>query len=238
MGTLIRGLWQVISLLPGGKRNVPPPGMVLVFNELPPEALLKKLIETYIEVYALPPWNEKWKPEKVKAKLQAEVSGGILVLLWKEGMVAGFSWGAIITPQEVIPRVVASFPELNEEEAKRGLERLLPLLPPRIFYWDEIALLPPFRKGLEPLRLLILPPLQFAWKNRIRVVLFRTTPAAKIVPLARFMGFEKIFEREVSGMIEIYLYLPDILPLLRIAQAADAHLVSWVMSVLYRAGIK
>jgi len=225
-------VWRVVSRLLPRSRIIPPENFK-VFYEVPPEPFLSETVQAFRAVYALPPWNEEWASEAVETKLRREVSArGVIALLFQEGRVAGFSWGAVTDPEGIIPRVVASFPK-QVEEASRGLtEGLLPLLPDRFFFWDEIALLPEARGGLEPIRWLTLPVLQFAWNQGVRGVLFRSTPEAKIVRLTRLLGFQVIWRREVRGLEEIYLFLSDLKPILTLAQRVDSRQVAKVMKLL------
>lgn len=228
-------VWRVVSwFLP--RREIALPRNILVFQKTPPEEYLRKLIKAFQEVYSAPPWDEDWSPKRVQEKLHQELLGGVLVLLMGKNQrrVTGFSWGAIISPEGVIPRVAASFPK-QPKEATQGLkEKLIPLLPPHFFYWDEIALCPEARGGIEPIRRLTLPLLKFARDEGVKSVLFRTTPEAKIVSLTRLLGFQPIFRRKVKGLKEMYLYLSDLRPILRFAQHANAHQVGKIMRILSR----
>ncbi len=201
---------------------------------MPQKELLEGLVRAFQVIYSMPPWNEDWLPRKVEDKLRQELQEGILVLLLKEPYeVVGFSWGAVISPTAIIPRIVASFPK-DTKEPSEGLEYLISRLPKKFFYWDEIALLPKAQTGLKPLRWLTLSVLQFAREKGVKSVLFRTTSGSKVVRLARFMGFRKVFARRVGGVEEIYLYLEDLEPFLKIAEVADIRKVVMVMKLLAR----
>lgn len=220
-------MWEIVSwLLPRQKIGLPE--NVLVFHEIPPKKLLQELVRAFQKVYAASPWNENWPPEKVEKKLRQELPGGVLVLILRKGKVVGLSWGAIVAPQEIPPRIEASFPG-EVEETKKGLEKVLAFLPTRLFYWDEIALLPGARGGLEPIRQLILPVLEFSREKGVKSILFRTTPESSIVRLAYLMGFFPIFRRSVGGVEELYLYLSNLQPFLQVARRGNMRQVARIM---------
>lgn len=228
-------VWRVVSLfLPDREIKLPPNAMV--FKELPQEALLKKLVRAYQRVYREDSsWAEEWPAEEIETKLRGELPGGVLVLLLdKSQEVVGFSWGAIVEVEGVIPRIVASFPGRPDEAAQGLEEKLLPLLPKRFFYWDEIGLVPEVRGGLESIRSLTRPLLKFAQEQGVRSVLFRTNPEAKIVSFTRLMGFCPIFRRSVEEKEELYLFLSNLHPILKIAQSLNGRKAKRIMRILSR----
>jgi hypothetical protein len=228
---LVVWLWKVVSwFLP--REKVPVPGNVLVLRELPEGDMLNGLVQAFQTVYSAPPWNEDWSPVRVGNKLRQELREGVLVLLLEGPCeVVGFAWGAVIPPVAIIPRIVASFPQETEEPSE-GLKDLISRFREKLLYWDEIALLSKAQRGLEPLRWLTLPVLQFAQEQGVKSVLFRTTPGSKVVGLTRFLGFRRVFARKIGDLEEIYLYLEDLRPFLKITEFADSRKVAAVMKLL------
>ena len=227
-------IWRIASWFFLIWKKIVIPQNTLVFDKMPPKESLERLIKSFQKVYYEFPWNENWPAEKVKKKLKEELKDGELVILEQSEEVKGFAWGAIVNPSMVIDRVIASFPgDINKEETQKQMDLLMGRLPQKFFYWDEIGLLSNARGGLESIRRLILPLLQFANRKRAKSILFRTTSGSKIIRLAQLMGFKIVFRRQLGGRIkEIYLFLSDLQPLLTLAERADSHLVAKLMILL------
>jgi hypothetical protein len=213
-----------------GKEPIKTPPNFLTFQELPTdEELLKSLLLAYCQVFSEPPWQERHQPEKVLAKLKRELSGNparlVVMLGDKTNPVAGFCWGSVISPQEIPDRIIQARFE-NVEEGKVNTEKLLKLLGEKpILYIDELAVLSPFRRKIAPIQFLLRPLLELGWQAGICQALFWTSASSKIRPLATYMGFYPLTKIEDL----VFMFNPDFLPLLKIAQNLDSKRIARIM---------
>lgn len=150
------------------------------------------LAKAYQEVFAAPPWNEKWSEEDVLEKLKRETDhpGSVTVLMkGRDRSVQGFSWGRLLETKDLESEATPALgkkPEgLWDHVSKHAGERL--------FYFHEIAILPQARAGVDPIRFLIRPGLKLANQDGVHQDLFWSTPESKIVRIALLFGYEQVF---------------------------------------------
>jgi hypothetical protein len=207
-----------------------------IFSRLPEDTTLRAgLVKAYQTVFGEPPWKEEWPEEKILIKLQRELTGhSFLVLMQGDEKfpVGGFSWGAVVpvgTLETRIGQALLKQPTgLTKILQNRGMDEVL--------YFDEFAILRPFRRGLEPIRFLLRPGLELGlgYQNRMHQALFWSIPNSKIVPIALYVGFEPVFQFEAEGKEIIFLLNPNFLPLLKIAQSVKGKRIAQLMKVISR----
>jgi len=199
--------------------------------------LKEKVAEAFIKVFSERPWNENWLKEEVLAKMDRELTENsfIVVLRGNENFpVAGFCWGRILKVDELETHIE---PALGVKPI--GLENSIRKLAgkdERILYFHEFAILRQFRRGIEPLRFLLLPSLQFGWLQGVNKTLFWTSPESKIFPLSLYMGYRPILETKAKEKKIYFMYNPDFRSLLNIAQRIKERRVAKIMrftSVFY-----
>lgn len=198
------------------------------------QLILSGLIRAYKKVFSENPWYENWQEDEIFLKIKEELKGekSFLVIIRgnEEWPVAGFAWGAIISLNEVEIRAEKALGQLPSglleiiKKEKKG---------DKILYFDEFAIISSFRKGLEPIRFLLKPALEFGVKEKVFQTIFWSTPESKVVPLARFMGYKTIFEclPEKKKNKIIFLYNPNFQPLLKIAQKINSKDVARFMRI-------
>ena len=180
------------------------------------------LVSAYRTVFAEPPWNESWTAQAIQEKIAREVTDDLsfltLMLGPNEAEVHGFSWGAVIRADNLLARVTLALDKEPDDLKglvtalnRRGVERLV--------YFDEFAISASARGGIEPVRFLFRPGLSLGRKENARGVLFWSTPQSKIVPLARLMGFEFIFETQMGKLPVGFLFTPDLEAMLKVTQS-------------------
>ncbi len=106
-----------------------------------------------------------------------------------------------------------------------------------LLYADEFGVLKKFQNGVEPLRGLLRPWLEWGWHAyRIRACLFWTTPASPIYKLALYMGFEPVFrtQMEDGGKEIVFLLNRDFRPLLKVAQNMNGRQIARIMMAVSR----
>lgn len=209
-----------------------------VFSRLPTKTLLRSgLIRAYQQIFSQPPWEENWSEEKVLAKIEREIrirGRSFLVLMagTKEWPVAGFSWGAIVPLSAVEKRIASALgvdPKGLVEDILR--ERRVK----ELVYFDELAILPSFRGGLEPLRGLVRPGLELGYAQGIKQTLFWSTPESKIVPLVLGMGYEPLPISITRGEKKIiFLFNPNFIPLLKILQRFGGKKIAKILRIVSR----
>ncbi|GEM_PF-2952241 len=153
-----------------------------------PKRIKEEVIDLYIFIFSLPPWEEKWERNEVKEKLEKDFQGenSFLTILEKDGKVVGFSWGKIIKAKEIKERVKRALGievnlELNEEEF--------------VLYYDEIAIDPKSRLGLKSLRMVGDPGSRLAEEIGVKKTIFWSSPKSVIVKIVmKILGFKVIKE--------------------------------------------
>ena len=190
-----------------------------------PKKFKKEVLLCYQKIFSEPPWSENWEDEEVLRKLEKELKGGksflSIMLNNQNNMVVGLCWGAIINPNNIKERIdTISNESLNKLEnylEKRGIDKVL--------FFDELGILKNFRGGVNPLRFLTLPGFEIGYKNNVKQAIFWSTPASKIVPFMKLLGFKTIIK---EGKIVI-LYSRNFTSVLKIARNIKA---GWLMGFL------
>lgn len=225
--SLIRIIWRGITFfLPISKTEkaiIPGPKKFLTFSGLPSSLkFLSDLTKTYQKVFADSPWRENWKEKDVINKLKREADNPPFFLVLMQGdeksPIEGFSWGGIVSAKglenKILPVLGVKPKGLEKELQNRGIDKIL--------YFYEIAILPQFRGGLNPLRFLIRPGFELGYRNNVNQALFWSTPMSKIVPLSLYFGYEIIFRcRDAKDHEIIFLFNPDCIPFLKVLQNID-----------------
>jgi len=210
-----------------------------------PESILKSLALAFQTVFSLPPWNEKlWKEALVRKKVYTEIgteSNPVLTVKMGDSKfpICGFSWGAIIKTTSVASRVIRGLllsSDIEYEQDIRSqaqeLEKILTEKGEQILFYDEFAILPGYRSGVDPIRFMFRPGFEMAFEQGVRRVIFWSTPESKIVPLAIFMGFQPILKLDIGEKRIVFLYSKDFVSLLKAAQSIESRKVKRVMSFL------
>lgn len=157
----------------------------------PPE-VVHALARAYARVFALPPWNERREEGEVARKLLRETAspGSFLTVMAGDGgdPVAGFCWGAVVPVGEVHARVELAHPAAD---ARRVDDLTARLRAERMVFVDEVAVLPRFRGGVEPLRFLFRPLLEIASEEGLGVLCW-TSPRSPIHAFLRHFGFRAL----------------------------------------------
>ena len=68
----------------------------------------------------------------------------------------------------------------------------------------------------------------------IRTTIFWSTPESRIVPLARYVGFEPVFRIEADDKGIVFLCQPDFRPLVKMMQNLDWRQISRIMTTTSR----
>lgn len=214
--SFIRFVWKIVTFFyrvkPPGKGRVSYPSWVKVFiNEAPPRQVVEDMADTYTEIFTDPMWGETWTKEEAIAKFVKEVNPSRPSFLCvvegdEKNPVGGLCWGALIPVEKVEKEAFSALgvkPEgLEETLRKRGIKHLL--------YFHEVALLPRFRKGPEPVKFLVRPGLELAFDHGVKANMFWSSPESKIVPLTKLLGYETIFRTQNEHGAEIvFLFNPN-----------------------------
>jgi len=157
-----------------------------------PSATRDGLACAYQRVFAKPPWKERWERTQVLTKLRRDLASGNAFLSVLAGdatdPVAGFCWGASVSPARARDRVRAARPMRSHA----ALAEIVLRLRARVLFVDEIAVLPRFRGGLTPLLQLVLPVAEIAAAEGLPVVCW-SNERARIVPiLLEYFGFDDL----------------------------------------------
>lgn len=197
--------------------------------------ILEELTKSYCQVFSEAPWYEKHSPQKILKKLSRELStplSRLVVMIGNKTFpVGGFCWGEIIPPSEIPKRVAFSrFPDNIQEGMEKSKTLLQYLGDKPILYFDELAVLKPFRKGLTPIQFLIRPLLELGWNVGVKQALFWTSDESKIKPLATYMGFQALCTIDQI----IFMFNSDFVPLLKITQNLDARTAGRIMAFTSR----
>ncbi len=213
------------------KPNMAPikvPERFILAHQPPVGAILQALIKAYQKVFKEASyWVEDWSQETVQQKLEMEVgrkTSFLVTMAGNEKMpVVGFAWGEILNPYQLENRISKSlgksptdFNQLTNQLLRRNVNRFV--------YADEFAIVAGFRNGIEPIRGLLQPWLEWAWLERqVISCLFWTTPASPIYKLGLYMGFEPIFRTQVEEKDIVFIFNKDFRPLLKICQNLDTR---------------
>jgi hypothetical protein len=210
------------------------PEQFVLTHRPPIGTTLEALIKSYQTVFREASyWAEIWSRETIQEKLDREVSRQISFLVTMEGNqkmpIAGFAWGEILHPTQIGYRIAkalqkspADFDQLVNEFLRRGVSRLV--------YADEFAIVARFRNGIDPVRGLLQPWLEWAWlENQVISCLFWTTPASPIYKLGLYMGFEPIFWTQVGDKDIVFIFNKDFRPLLKICQNLETRKIARLM---------
>lgn len=220
-----------------GMAPITTPEEFLLFQELPTEPLLSDLVVAYQEVFSEPPWNEVWSREEVIDKLRRDLSGDspFLVLMIKDGLVGGFSWGAILPIEKIESEIKAAL-----QKEPTGLEALLRKgkRAQKVVYFHEFAALRRFRKGIDPLRFLLRPGLEMGYEQGVCQTLFWSTSASKIVPLTLYMGYQSVLKLKTREKEIVFLLNKDFQPILKLTQNMKADKWANLMKVTARIGTR
>ncbi|PIR58552.1 MAG: hypothetical protein COU70_00200, partial [Parcubacteria group bacterium CG10_big_fil_rev_8_21_14_0_10_35_15] len=100
----------------------------------------------------------------------------------------------------------------------------------RLVYADEFAILAEFRNGINPVRGLLQPWLEWAWlENQIFSCLFWTTQDSPIYKLGLYMGFEPVFWTKAGDKDIVFILNRDFRPLLKICQNLKTRKITVLM---------
>jgi len=191
--------------------------------------LQEEVVKAFQTVFSEPPWYENWAKDDVLGKMNRELTGNSFIVVLRgnaDSPVAGFCWGGILNVGELEEHIT---PALGARPV--GLQNALMRVAgdDRILYFHEFAILRAFRGGVEPLRLLLLPSLQFGWTQGVKRTLFWTTPASRIFPLSLYMGYEPIWKTESKGKDIFFMYHPNFAVFLRIIQRINGPSVAKIV---------
>ena len=192
-------------------------------HQSPQGSTLEALIKAYQKVFQEASyWAETWSREAVQEKLEREVGRKTSFLVTMEGNlempIAGFAWGEILHPNQLgyrigkaLQKTPADFDHLANKLIRRGVNRFV--------YADEFGIVARFRNGIDPVRGLLQPWLEWAWLERqVFACLFWTTQSSPIYKLGLYMGFEPIFRTQVEGKDIVFIFNKDFRPLLKVCQ--------------------
>ncbi len=229
--------WRLKIWPPGQAPMKLLPGKFTLSHEVP--LAPKPLVAAYQQVFKEAAyWAEKWPAKTVLAKLRSEVvpPDSFLVTMAgdDENPVAGFAWGTKIGADELVTRIAKALGKTAGE-----LKDIVALLARRhiseLLYADEFGVLKKFQNGIEPVRGLLRPWLEWGWHAyHIHTCLFWTTPASPIYKLALYMGFEPMFrtQMEDGGKEIVFLLNRDFRPLLKICQNLNSHQIARIIMVV------
>lgn len=233
---LLRAATWRLPLYQPGRAPIRIPDRFKFSHEPPSGPALDSLVLAYQRVFREASyWAEEWPYEKVVEKLRPEVGrpSSFLVTMEKSGgSVVGFAWGEEIRAADLPNRISQALGKSADELrdltaalAKKGITHVL--------YADEFGILNEARSGIEPVRGLLQPWLEWGWFNfGVTSALFWTTPASPINRLALYMGFEPVFWTQIEDGKEIvFLLNRDFKPLLKICQNISERQVARLMKI-------
>jgi len=234
----IKFLYKILTwpIWPPGQAPVKLRGEFVLSHEPPTDTLLNGLVAAYKQVFKETEyWAEDWPTEVILAKLQREVvpPRSFLTLMAgnNEWPVAGFAWGAKVGRKDLPNRIAPTLGKTEEELddlvtvlARRGVKNLI--------YADEFGVMRKFQGGLEPVRGLLRPWLEWAWHAyRVHACMFWTTPSSPIYSLACKMGFRSVYSTEVERKEIVFLLNPDFRFLLKVVQnMGDREIARFLMA--------
>ncbi|MBU4350970.1 hypothetical protein L6250_01910 [Candidatus Parcubacteria bacterium] len=200
---------------------------------------LESLIRAYQTVFKEASyWAEIWSREAIQEKLEREVdrqSSFLVTMLGdKEMPIAGFAWGEILAPTNLGPRIAKAL-QKKPAELDGLIDKLLRFRITKLVYADEFAIVARFRSGIEPVRGLLQPWLEWAWlENQVFSCLFWTTPASPIYKLGLYMGFEPVFWTKVEEKDIVFILNRDFRPLLKICQNMNSRQIARILMAVSR----
>ena len=199
-----------------------------------PPCQAEALVTAYQQVFKEAAyWAEEWPAEEVLGKLRREVipPDSFLVTMMgdEKTPVAGFAWGTKISADALATRIAGALGKTADE-----LKEIVAILARRhiseLIYADEFGILKRFQNGIEPIRGLLRPWLEWGWHiYHLRTCLFWTKPTSPIYKLASYMGFEPVFWAKDGGKEIVFLLNRDFRPLLKIAQNMSSHQIVRIM---------
>jgi hypothetical protein len=120
-------------------------------NDLKKDAIYSRILEAYCFAFGDYPWNEKYTPQDVAAKMEAQLTipdtKPIIVTLQK-GEQFGFAWGLDGKPEKIVPLAVDNdFPDfddsLREKVTNNVLSKIKKRLPQGEILWGcELGAMP------------------------------------------------------------------------------------------------
>ncbi len=212
---IVRKLLKLFLLFfPSLENKGPAPDNFKVFSGTNiPKPILESLILAYQEIFAEPPWNEKWERKQVLEKIEKDLSqetSFLSVLLSGNGdKVLGFAWGDIVDSSEVPHRASSA---LNTDKV---IEVKLPST--QVLYFDELALTKEGSGGPDPIKHLFKMGLDHGIRHGADSTIFWSTPESRIVPIVKMIGYERrggsvINEKEIN-----FYFHPEIKMVKRVA---------------------
>ena len=226
-----------------GKSPVRIPSEYIVFSNLPfdkiPNRIVDPLIKAYQNIFAREPWNEKWTKQEIISKLKKELSGDYFYLVLmkgdKEWPVAALHWGAIITVDDLLERITYVLGEETEVIKKtKWLEIFLKKKGvKKILFLDDVLIVENFRHGgVNRIRFLFLHGIEKSVEEGVKKVIFWTNSKSKALPFATLMGFEPILTVKVNNKKIVFLYHPDIRPLVKLSQNIGPKRIKTMMKLI------
>jgi hypothetical protein len=210
------------------KKEIPFNNRFKIFYGLPDPPLLSVLVSAYKQVFSEEPWQEIWSDIQVLTKLHRELRGQCFLVIMEGNErwpVAGFAWGALTGIEELEERIgeAIGLPLRGMDEVFKA-HRI-----DKILYFDEFAILQPFRRGLEPIRFLLRPGLELGMREGVSQTLFWSTPESRITPLALLTGYEPILRIGAGKKEIIFLFHPDVLSLLKMTRMMKQSTAAKIM---------
>lgn len=206
------------------------------YSELPEKETTDDLIKVFTKIFSEHPWYEKWEKNDVQDKLDEEIkftNNSFLVIMKGDSIlpVCGFSWGAILSVELLPSRI-----EKALKIADNSFENLVVFLKQRgvqkIIYFDEFAIDSSFRRGITPIRYLLLAGLKMGYKDGVYQTMFWTTPESKIMALSILMGYEPILKKDVRGKEVVFMFNPSGSSLLKIAENIGDKYIKFFMKIV------
>lgn len=206
------------------------------YSGLPKNETTDNLIEVFIKIFSEHPWNEKWEKKDVLDKLNEEIkftNNSFLVIMKGDNLlpVCGFSWGAVLAVELLPSRIEkalkisdGSFGNLVTFFNKHGVKKIV--------YFDEFAIDSSFRRGVNPIRYLLMAGLKLGRKDNVYQTMFWTTPESKIMALSVLMGYQPILKKNVRGKEIVFMFNPSGLSLLKIAENIGDKYIKFFMKTI------
>ena len=147
-----------------------------------------------------------------------------------DGQVSGFMWGAVATLDGCVARMLATPNWVDRGEwrdfvleAKATLKGRFGLDDnSRLFFMDDLGVLPGFRKGVDPMMLLSRQAFSHAVGDECRRALCWTSKKAPLFKILRYCAFREVLTNS-AGIT--FMYCEDIVPALRILQHGPRAIV-------------
>jgi len=147
-----------------------------------------------------------------------------------DGQVSGFMWGAVATLDGCVDRMLATPNWVDRGdwrtfvmEAKETLKDGFGLNnESRLFFIDDLGVLPSARKGVDPMMLLARQAFSHAAGDECRHALCWTSKKTPLFKILRFCAFREVLTNK-SGIT--FMYCEDIVPGLKILQSGPRAIV-------------